>query len=226
MRQEDDKMYFGKFQEVADYVQTVMSVDDFTHTVRVFNYALQILDTEKKAEADITLLAALLHDIGRTSGRVKGHDKIGSKKSHTYLIQKGYPEEIAMAVADCISTHSHDSEAAPQTLEAKILFDADKLDTLGATGAISAIAEALKERMPLYVIDENYLPAKGTTASLLRKYKEELKYPKVSLFTKQAKKIAQGHQKAMDSYFKKLTKEIEQNRKKATKAAKKFLSGE
>ncbi|MCL2224314.1 MAG: HD domain-containing protein [Defluviitaleaceae bacterium] len=209
-------MNYGKFQEVADYVQSCLSADDFAHTDRVFGYALQLLNAEKNADTDIVLLGALLHDIGRSNGRIKDHHKIGSKKSREYLTEKGYSAEIAGSVAECVLAHSSDAETEPQTLEAKILFDADKLDMTGAVGIVRTIAECVKEKMPLCVLDENFIPLKGKKdepESLLKRYKQELKKPSIVFFTKKAKKIAGKNQKAAGEYFKALVKELDSSHK-------------
>jgi uncharacterized protein len=216
-------MNYGKFQKVIDYAQSNLSVDDFAHTSRVFNYALQILESEKDANAEVVLLSALLHDINRMGGKSKNNEK--AKKIHDYLIEEGYAEELAAQVAECVTTHSKDSETEPQTLEAKILYDADKLDMTGAVGAVRIIAKCVHEKIPLYVSGEDYLPMKGKKdepSSVIKKYNRELKKAGTLFFTKKAKKIADKQQKTAKGFANNLVKEIDRNYKAGIKLTAKY----
>jgi uncharacterized protein len=220
-------MNYGKYQEIIDYIQSCLNADDFAHTCRVFNYVLQILDSEKDADADAAILAALFHDVGRADGEDENHDKTGSEKSYAYLVEKGYADELARHVADCILTHCNCSETRPQSLEAKILFDADKLDTTGAIGTARAIAQCRQDGMPLYILGEDNLPLRGKKeepASLIKKYRRKLKKLDTAFFTKKAKRIADKHQLAMDEYFENLIKELDRNYKKGSERIKKYCN--
>jgi len=217
-------MEYGKYQEVVDHVQSIFNAEDFAHTIRVLNYALQILNTEEEANIEVTILAAIMHDVGRIRGRNKNHNTLGSKRSFDFLVEKGYSGEVARHVADCVLTHSSDSETKPQTLEAKIVYDADKLDMVGAVGTVRIISQCRKDSIPLYVLDKNNLPAKGKKSgaeSLLTIYKQELS--DIAFYTKKAKKIAAKHKKIADGYFKGLTKELSSNYEKGKEYAKKYL---
>lgn len=108
------------------------------HSERVYRNALrigQLMD----ARLDILTAAALLHDIGRgeetrSQGRIC-HAQVGAELAAPLLEQLGYsPADIA-AICHCIGSHRfrHRGEAS-RSLEACILFDADKLDSIGAVG--------------------------------------------------------------------------------------------
>jgi uncharacterized protein len=218
-------MTYGKFQEVIDYVQSCLDVNDFAHTCRVLNYTLQILDTKKKADTTVVILAAILHDIGHTTGCTADHAKTGSEKSYAYLVEKGYSDEMAKHIADCILTHCNCSETPPQTLEAKILFDADKLDTTGAIGIARMIVQCQQDGDPMYTLEKDSLPHEGKKedpASLMKKYKQKLKKLEKVFFTEKAKKIATKHQLLMDEYFEEFLDEINSNYKKGSQLAKKY----
>jgi len=210
-------MNFGKYQDVLEHAKACLGAEDFAHTYRVLGYALQILETKKKAQADVVILAALLHDLGRAQGETYEHDKRGSEMGFSYLVQKGYAEDLARHVADCILTHSNTSETKPQSLEAQILFDADKLDTIGAIGIARIIGEYAKSNIPMYLLDDSGLLMPGKKdepASLIKKYKQKLKNRGKTLYTDKAKKIAAKHTVAMAEYFKHIGKEASGNHKK------------
>ena len=220
-------MNYGKYQEVIEYIQSSLNADDFAHTCRVFNYALQILDAEKKADASVVIFAAILHDIGRADEEAEDHGKAGSEKSYAYLTEKGYADELAKSVANCILTHCSCSEVPPQTLEAKILFDADKLDTTGAVGTARAIAQCRLEGNPMYALGEDGLPLSGKkeeASSLMKKYSRKLKKLEKVFFTEKAKKIAVKRQPIMDEYFNQLAEELESNYKKGSELIKKYCN--
>jgi len=220
-------MDYGKYQSIIADIQSQMNADDFAHTCRVVNYAMQILDTEKKADNSVVILAAILHDIGRAGGKAEDHAKMGSEKSYAYLTEKGYADELAKHVSYCILTHCSCSEIPPQTLEAKILFDADKLDTTGAVGTARMIAQCLQDANPMYILGEDGFPLggkKGEPASLMRECRQKLKKLEKVFFTKKAKNIAAKHQSAMEEYFEKFIEEIKGNYKKGSKLIQKYCN--
>ena len=217
-------MDYGKYQDISDYTRSCLNAGDFAHSCRVLNYALQILDTEKNADASVVILAAILHDVGRANGEAEDHARRGSENSYAWLVEKGYADELARQVADCILTHCSCSETSPQTLEAKILFDADKLDTTGAVGTARAIIQSAQAGIPVYALGEDGLPLGGKKKepeSLIKEYRQKLKKLETIFYTKKAKKIALRHQEAMDAYFEKLSKEIDRNYKKGNELLKK-----
>jgi uncharacterized protein len=107
------------------------------HVERVCALALHIGEREK-ADLPVLALAALLHDIGRreeqaSKGRIC-HARIGAEKAERLLVRHGLPEPIREAVLECIRSHRFRGQRRPRSLEAKVLFDADKLDSIGAVG--------------------------------------------------------------------------------------------
>jgi uncharacterized protein len=220
-------MSYGKFQDTVDYAQSCLDAETFAHTCRVLNYALQILETKKKADTSVVILAAILHDIGRETCSTANHAKAGSEKSAAYLLEKGYSEDFAKCVAECILTHSNCSEVPPQTLEAKILFDADKLDTTGAMGTARAIVQCIHEGIPVYSLGEDNLSLEGKKedpASLIRKYRQKMKKLEKVFFTEKARKIAAKHQLIMNEYFEELIDEIESNYRKGKDLSQKYCN--
>ena len=105
------------------------------HTERVVSMCTTIGDLEP-ADLRILLPAALLHDIARPLEKENGlpHETEGARMAEAYLASIHYDETLVPAICAAIRTHRFRSAEKPDTLEAKILSDADKLDALGAVG--------------------------------------------------------------------------------------------
>ena len=128
-----------------------------------------------------------------------------------FLKAQGWPQETCAHVQRCILTHSYSAGGKPQTLEAQILFDADKLDLSGAIGCARSLLFGAEIGEPWYRLDADGLPLPGKKSeepSLFREYNKKLKKLKGSFYTEKAKKIAKKHQKTMNAYFKAMMDEV------------------
>ncbi len=114
------------------------SAHDFDHVLRVVAMANRIARAEG-ADQDVVQAAALLHDIGLDEGRA-GHETSAANRAKEILSAQGYDAAFCSSVAHAIESHRFRSGPVPQTLEAKVLFDADKLDAIGAIGVARAFA--------------------------------------------------------------------------------------
>ncbi len=127
-------------------------VHGFDHVLRVYKMA-ERLATAEGADLEIVRAAALLHDAegpGVEESR-EDHQHKSALFAHLVLQSEGWPEERILAVAHCIRAHRfRDDREQPQSLEAKVLFDADKLDAIGAIGAVRSIAYAILAEQPLH----------------------------------------------------------------------------
>lgn len=106
---------------------------DLDHALRVREWGNKLAQ-EEGADVSIIELAALLHDIGRSGAVEKTHAESSAGLAVNILLKNGYPEEIVWRVKEAIISHSREAGHEPNTLEAKILYDADKLDFVGAIG--------------------------------------------------------------------------------------------
>ena len=116
---------------------------DFDHTCRVVKHALAIAQELPQADQQIVHLAALLHDVARpqefqSQGKID-HAAAGAVIARDFLLQYT-TSQIADRVAQAISQHRYRSGNTPSSLEAEILYDADKLDSLGAIGIARTFA--------------------------------------------------------------------------------------
>ena len=117
---------------------------DFDHIMRVYNNVQKICKKEK-ANEKLVLCAALLHDIVSYPKSHK-HSKLSSihsaKKSKQILKKYSFSDKEIMVISDAIRDHSFSQNKIPETLEGKILQDADRLDALGAIGIARVFATA------------------------------------------------------------------------------------
>ena len=121
------------------------------HIYRVLNHAL-IIAKDYDVNEDILVAACLLHDIGRPAQFADPrvcHAEIGSEIAYKFLKELGWNEDYCLQVKHCVLTHRFNNDMQPETIEAKILFDADKLDLCGALGIGRTIQYEGKMDYPL-----------------------------------------------------------------------------
>ena len=131
---------------------------DFDHIMRVYTNAKKIVKDEK-ADEKLVLSAALLHDIvsyPKSSTRSKFSSIDSAKKSKIILKKYGFSEKEITIVSDAIKDHSFSQNKVPETLEGKILQDADRLDALGAIGIARVFATSGSLNRSFYNIDDPF----------------------------------------------------------------------
>jgi uncharacterized protein len=110
---------------------------DLAHILRVFRNAMRIHAAEG-GDGDVLAAAVLLHDcvaVEKNSPLRSQASKLAAEKASAILRHLGWPEVKVVAVAHAILTHSFSANIPPESLEAKILQDADRLDAIGMVGA-------------------------------------------------------------------------------------------
>jgi Predicted HD superfamily hydrolase len=192
------------------------AVHGFDHIERVYAMC-QRIGREEGADMDILLAAALLHDSQGShpgQGQRNNHHLRSAEFAAEVLAAEGWEEERIRAVQHCIRAHRYRrGEEAPATLEAKILFDADKLDVIGAVGVVRALAYAFQVQQPAfaepsasYVKDGTKTPGEGHSA--YHEYLFKLNKIAAALFTPTARRIAAGRQQFLNDYFEELAAEM------------------
>ena len=133
------------------------SSHDLSHTYRVYKNCLKIAEKEPGIlfDKDVLTFAALLHDIARPDEDLYPEKKIdhailGAEKAYEILIDLGAKEEMAKKVSDAIKTHRFRGGLVPESIEAKILFDADKLDVIGNIGIARSYMFAGEQHQDIY----------------------------------------------------------------------------
>lgn len=203
------------YQKINDYMKIMMgdSAHDYLHIYRVLNKALDI-SKNYIVNKDILIIACLLHDIGRQKQFENPnlcHAIEGGKMAYDYLKSIGFNEEDCKHVQDCITTHRFRSNNEPKTIEAKILFDCDKLDVCGCLGISRTLMYQGKFDYPLYEVDESNNIIYNNNESFIREYNYKLINVYDKFYTKEAKEIALQRKKQMESFYESLIEEININ---------------
>ena len=180
---------------------------DWYHTKRVYDLCMKIGRAEG-ADLDVLGIAAYLHDIGRPfQDMAKGkicHAEKGAELAAEILSKTGIPEECRDNIIHSIKTHRFRGNNRPETLEARVLFDADKLDSIGAVGIGRAFLFAGEVGATLHNPDiapencESY--SKNDTC--YREYRVKLIKVKDRILTKEGSRIAFERHRFMESFFK------------------------
>ena len=108
----------------------------FEHVHRVYHLAMHLAEQEH-ADGLIVGMAALLHDLGRTTrGPARSHAERSAKLAAKLLAAYDLPSQTQYAIRHAILSHCYRHGIEPATLEARVLYDADRLDSLGACGVM------------------------------------------------------------------------------------------
>lgn len=122
------------------------------------------------ADLPVVCLASLLHDIGITEVDRKRHFEKSAELAKKWLEEDGFPNETIKKVVYAIEVHSRYGGSDPETKEAKVLYDADILDTVGAIGLVRAILRWSEQEM----LDVESFP--GLLEELIEKQLGELHF--------------------------------------------------
>jgi len=142
------------------------------------------------------------------------HHHASSDFGAQVLGAEGWDEARIAAVQHCIRAHRfRDNQEPPHTLEAKILFDADKLDAIGAVGVARAIGYAMQAGQPPYSPPSQQFLESGELApgephSAYHEYLFKLRHLKDRLYTPSAIRIAEERHTIMAEFFERLVDEM------------------
>lgn len=167
--------------------------------------------------ADMTVLrlAALLHDIARAEGdRANGgmcHAEHGARMAEDILREAGADGGLLEAVSHCVAAHRLRRGHAPESVEAKVLFDADKLDSIGAVGVGRAFqfAGEIGARLHDPAVDPEKAQAYGPDDTAYREYLVKLRLIKERMLTRTGRRLAEDRHGFMEAFFERLNAEVE-----------------
>ncbi len=218
-----------KYQKIKEIVEKELSCSahDMEHTIRVYNLCLHLAKDKPNIDLDVLKTAALLHDIARVK---EDQDKTG-KTDHAILSAEmaekilkdfDYSEEKIEKIKNCIISHRTRSAEAPESKEAEILSDADKLDIMGAVGLSRMFAYVGRYGQKIYrdvnldkYIKENFVGGKinGRIRDVSEhapnlEFETKVKHLLNKFYTQKAKELAKQRINFMQQFFERLKKEI------------------
>ena len=167
------------------------------HSERVYRWCEVLARAEGGGDLEILRAASLLHDVAvPIVGRARHYEE-GARIAREFLAGKGIPRDRVEAIAHAIEAHSRFGGPEPKTLEAKILYDADLLDFIGAIGIVRAIGRGL--------LSGEFDGDVGKAPEFLRGVFERYA---TKLHTKKAQEIARGRLDFMREFVERLREEL------------------
>jgi uncharacterized protein len=201
-------------EEAGAFFRGARGSHDWDHTERVYRLCLRI-GRKEKADLGVLKLAALLHDVGRgeedrTQGKVC-HARSGAALAEKILERQGCDAAVIRAVVHCIRTHRFRKGGAPRTLEARVLYDADKLDSIGAVGIGRAFlfAGEIGARLHDKAIDVARTEPYTREDTAYREYLVKLRRVRDRMTTREGRRIAAERHRFMATFFDRLNKETD-----------------
>ncbi len=203
-----------KFEEIVrQKLDNAPGCHDFAHTMRVVRNAELLLKTEKVQHPFAVWTAALFHDFARpeelASSGTLDHAELGAELVRQELGKLNCDPEFSALVCDCIRTHRYRGKNCPTTPEAKIVYDADKLDSTGAFGVARAFHFAGRIGACLHNSAETALNSSAYSKedSAYREYLVKLRYLPEKMLTESGRKLAAERAAFMDAFFRQLEME-------------------
>jgi len=203
-------------EETKHYFINAKGSHDWQHTERVYNLCLHI-GKKEKADLEILKLAALLHDIGReyqdkTNGEVC-HAEKGAYLAREVMERHDVDKEKVEEVIHCIECHRFRDDRIPQSKEAKVLYDADKLDSIGAVGIGRAFLFAGEVGAYLHNVGVDIEKTEPYTKedTAYREFAVKLSKIKDSMLTEEGKRLAEERHHYMEEFFDRLNREVKGN---------------
>lgn len=201
-------------KEAKKYFKWENGCHDFDHTDRVRKLALHIWKIEN-ADMEVLEIAALLHDIGRKEElkcRWKVcHAELWAKKAKKILEEFEIEKEKLDNIIHCIETHRFRKWNIPETLEAKILYDADKLDWIWAIwiGRLFTYASSIWAKLHNKDVELENTKEYSRDDTPRREFALKRSKVKDKMQTNEWKKLAKERHEFMVQFFDRLNKEVD-----------------
>ena len=193
------KEEFVILKKVGEHCIKMMNTSDlhgFPHVLRVLQLCLELHQTER-GNLFILILSTLLHDVGRDYTSKNGshagksaemtNEFLDSNKIHLH-------QETKNLIIDAILAHSYSANGKAESIEAKILSDADKIDALGAVGIYRAACFQYEHGTCLM--------------AMYRHFYDKLLLLPSKMYTETGRKIANDRVGLMQLYIKEMEREL------------------
>ena len=196
------------FDAAKDYIRDLFEGDgsghDYFHSVRVHDVAVTIQATEG-GDLDVIRLAALLHDADDR----KLFDSADYDNARRFMGDNGIPDDVQERVVHVISQISFKGKdsVVPDSLEGKIVQDADRLDAIGAIGIGRAFAYGGSRSRPMHVPGQGFLEDMDADTyyshenTTINHFYEKLLLLKDMMNTPAARDMAEGRHRFMESFL-------------------------
>ena len=197
-----------------DRMRRLHSSHGWDHVERVMQTAERIAATEKDADLFIVEVSAILHDIARIdeveSTGNDCHAEKGSRTAYDFLTAHGLGKERADRIRLCILSHRYRNDQVPDSIEAKILYDADKLDSIGAIGIGRAFlfSGEVGARLHNPDIDINLTKAYSKEDTAYREYMMKMRFIRDKMLTAEGRRLAEERHRYMAQFFDRLQDEV------------------
>jgi uncharacterized protein len=211
-----------RLARLAEIVETKLAnasgCHDWGHTERVLKNAIAIAAEDsdgRNADMALVAAAALLHDIARPeefeSNGAVCHAELGSEIAPGVAREAGFDDsDFLERLSSCVLRHRYRGKhGPPATIEEKIVFDADKLDSLGAIGVARAIHFSGKIGSKLHNTEREALQssAYGEGDSALREYLVKMRFIPDRMTTEAGKRLADERLEFTKVFFEQLDRE-------------------
>jgi uncharacterized protein len=204
---------FEPLQQIArDACAGADSAHDWQHVLRVATSAAALCAAEG-ADAAVTVPAALLHELVNLPKNHPESARSGelcAERALAVLAERGWPTDRAQRIAYCIRVHGFSRGIVPDTLEAKVLQDADRLDAIGAVGIARCFATGAVMRQPFYDPEDPFCVRRepdDKRFSVDHFYRKLLRIES-TLHTPTARRLAAERSRFMEAFLRQLGTEL------------------
>lgn len=197
----------------AEYCEAEGGSHGPDHSERVYSLSLAI-GHKLQARLDILAAAALLHDIGRRfeseSRGIICHARKGAEMAEYILQDLNFSTQNIDKITHCIRSHRFRSNEKPETMEAKILFDSDKLDSIGAIGIGRAFLFAGQIGAKLHdaEVDHSRTLSYSMEDTAYREFQVKMSRVREQMLTPLGRELAEKRHQFMEVFFDELNREI------------------
>jgi len=195
-RMDMSEMEMKVIEYAKDFVQTLFrnNVDghDADHTMRVYRNAMNIGSNYPECDLELVALAALLHDVDDS----KLFPTENMANARKFLRDQNVAEERIDSICDVIKvvSFSKNKGKSPETIEGKIVQDADRLDAMGAIGIARTFAYGGKNGRSL--------------ESSIDHFHEKLLKLKEELNTEEARRLGEARHAFLETFLEEYKREL------------------
>lgn len=210
-----------KFQRIEENLENELGLDSSGHNIhhakRVFHLGMRIAE-EEGGDKEVIGAACLTHDIHRNM-KEEGSKLVDPEKSlpriREILKESNFPEGKIEDVLHCVKVHEEydfeEETTEAETLEAKIVQDADNLDATGAIGIGRVFMFSGAHNRPMWnprIERENrpYNKNKIGESTIHHFYDKGIKL-KDNMNTETARRIAEDRHRYMKEFVERFKKE-------------------